>query len=514
MVSESSIEMIRSWLNECERDHYQCLRTAAWIHKQSKAPTRLLDVRLVKENWVRLIETHGQAKEYAALSYCWGKKPPILVTRTETYRRMLAGVPCRLLSKSVQDAITVAKKLGIRYLWVDALCIKQNDTEDWNFEAQRMGLIYANAYLTIAATSAKCGSEGFLSARSCNELTTGFHASPRATDQGTVHWRSYLCDYDEYVENSPLLSRGWVKQERLFSRRTVDFCKKRTCLQCRSSACCEGVNIEIERFNGYEFVLSLHRLSLLQEEFGEVRKETWEMFFTTWDTVISDYSKLSLTEPSDRLHAVAGLANIAKISIPGRYLSGIWEFNLADGLFWRPAMYPMERGEDHFAPSWSWASSTREVLLFGYDSTEPLLEVAQISQGTNGLERLHVRGQVHRCYVSLKPEPVTVCRSDRKFVDLPVPLIQYTFTVWKDAICTPGASMPENICVFDGSRGEEIEFTFLRVSCSSTFKLRHCHGLLLKRVDLMDGTFYERVGVGWSSYLIWHNLEASEICLV
>jgi len=139
---------------------------------------------------------------------------------------------------------------------------------------------------------------------------------------------------------------------------------------------------------------------MLQEESGEVRKEIWEMFFTTWDTVISGYSKLTLTEPSDRLHAVAGLANIAKLSIPGRYLSGIWEFDLGDGLFWRPANYPMERGEDRFAPSWSWASSTREVLLAGYDSTEPLLELARICRGTTGLERLHVRGQVHRCYVS------------------------------------------------------------------------------------------------------------------
>jgi hypothetical protein len=375
---------------------------------------------------------------------------------------------------------------------VDALCIKQNDTEDWSFESQKMGLIYANAYLTIAATSAKCGSEGFLSARSCNELTTGFHASSRATDQGTVHWRSYpdiLDDYNEYVENSPLLGRGWVKQERLFSRRTVDFCKKRTYLQCRSFAFCEGVNIEIERFDGYEFVFSLHLLSMLREKPSKVPQEIWKTFFMGWGTIISDYTKLNLTKHSDRLHAVAGLANIAKISIPGRYLSRIWEFNLADGLFWRPAKYPMERGEHRFAPSWSWASSTREVLLAGYNSTESLLELAQISHGTNGLERLHVRGRVHRCYVSLKPEPVTFCRSDRKFVDPPVPLIEYTFTAWKDASCTPGASMPDNTCVFDGSRGEEIEFTFLRVSCSSTFRLRHCHGLLLNRVTLSYGTF-------------------------
>jgi hypothetical protein len=515
MVSESNIQTIQSWVDRCERWHYPCRETAAWIRKHSKAPTRLLDVRGLKENWVKLVETHGQAKEYAALSYCWGKETPKITTTKETYSGMLGGVPCRLLSRTVQDAVTVARKLGIRYLWVDALCIIQDDKEDWKTEAQKMGLIYANAYLTIAATSANGGDKGFLIAES--QVTTDFRTSQGSAVQGTVHWRSYsdfVDDYGEYVINSPLLSRGWVKQERLFSRRTVDFCKKRLYFECRV-ACCEGsCTSEIERQNGYEFVLSLHLLSMLQESQSELPKEMWMMFFATWGTIISDYSQLELTRHNDRLYAVAGLANVAKLSIPGRYLSGIWETNLADGLLWRPKKFPMERGEDQFAPSWSWASSTQEVNVGGHSPEESCLELVKVSQGKESLERLHVHGGVHRCYVSLEPEPPRFCRSDRKFVDPPARLTEYPFAASEDASLAPGASMSDNICVFDGTRGEETEFTFLRVSCSSNMALRHCRGLLLKRVGPVHGNFYERIGVGWSSDLTWHNIEESEICLV
>lgn len=517
MVSESNVQRICHWLGQCEISHYTCGSSFAWLQKHSAAPTRLLDVRSQKETWVRLVETHGHAGQYVALSYCWGENPPKLCTTRGTYRRMLAGVPCRLLSKTVQDAVLVVQKLGIRYLWVDALCIKQDDREDWDIEAQNMGLIYANACLTIAATSANGADKGFLSARSENEVTTRFRASQGAAIRGTVYWQSYadfFDDYFEYVINGPLLRRGWVTQERLLSRRTVDFSRKRLYFQCRFSACCEDGDIDGDRQTGYEFVDSVHLLSMLQESKGYVPKEMWVSFFKTWATIISDYSQLELTRQNDRLDAVAGIANIGKLSIPGRYLSGIWEINFADGLLWHPLKPPMERAGIRYAPSWSWASSTQGVKFGGHFPDESCLGLVKVSKGADDLERLHVRGRAHRCYVSLEPESPRPCRSDRKFVDQPLCSTTYAFTTMKNTYLSADATISDNSCVFDGTRGHDAEFTFLRTSCSPIMKIKHCRGLLLRRVGPAEGKFYERVGFGWSSDSTWHTAKESEICLV
>lgn len=112
LASDSNIQNIRSWMGRCERLHVQCWESFGWLQKHSKAPTRLLDIESPKQNWVRLVETHGQVKQYVALSYCWGKTPPKLLTIKETYHKMLLGVPCRLLPKTVQDAIIVTKSLA------------------------------------------------------------------------------------------------------------------------------------------------------------------------------------------------------------------------------------------------------------------------------------------------------------------------------------------------------------------------------------------------------------------
>lgn len=222
--------------------------------------------------------------------------------------------------------------------------------------------------------------------------------------------------------------------------------------ECRSVVCCEGDIVgDIEhRQNGSEFVTSLYLFSRLQESRSEVPEHLWCMFFSTWATIVSDYSQLELSEQSDRLHAIAGLANIAKLSIPGRYLSGIWEINLADGLLWNTAKSPMERAQGRFAPSWSWASSTREVNINGYAPEESLMKLVRVSEGANALERLHIRGRIQRCYVSLEPEPVETRRSDRKFLDPLVHQLLYSFLPLKDARMTPGESLANNICCFDG----------------------------------------------------------------
>ncbi|KAH8746428.1 heterokaryon incompatibility protein-domain-containing protein, partial [Diaporthe sp. PMI_573] len=258
-----------------------------------------------------------QQLKYVALSYCWGKNQTGYMTTTETIGQMMQGVPLALLSQTIQDAVMVVRRLGIRYLWADALCIVQgqNQNADWMDEIQRMGHIYSNAYLTIGATSASAASQGFLAHRIRSGVPIDFRVSKNGRCEGRVFFRGcseIVNSSREDVEDSTLLQRAWVKQERILSRRTDN----------------EG---------GMEAAAMIHCL----ESFGislrmtGKQKDTFQgLFFRAWADLIQEYSALQLTCESDRLPALAGIADIASRIVPGQYLSGIWEANLSAGLLW------------------------------------------------------------------------------------------------------------------------------------------------------------------------------------
>src|ERR1700712_3169166 len=125
-----------------------------------------------------------------------------------------------------RDAVKVTRALGLRYIWIDSLCIIQDSFADWQYESQRMAQVYANAYITIVATCAASAHEGFLTRPrtsfpptkipySTTEHGPGFfYLCPRYT-----HWLAN--DHDEFVEGSNWNSRGWTFQERLLSTRLL-----------------------------------------------------------------------------------------------------------------------------------------------------------------------------------------------------------------------------------------------------------------------------------------------------
>jgi hypothetical protein len=93
------------------------------------------------------------------LSHCWG--PAQLITTTaNTIEQKKAGIPLEDLPQTFKDAVALTRNLGIRYLWIDSLCIKQLDKDDWEREASKMGSVYLHSYLNIAATSSAEGRAG------------------------------------------------------------------------------------------------------------------------------------------------------------------------------------------------------------------------------------------------------------------------------------------------------------------------------------------------------------------
>jgi hypothetical protein len=228
---------------------------------------------------------------------------------------------------------------------------------------------------------------------------------------------------------------------------------------------------------------------------------------------------LELTYPRDRLPAIAGLARVASLVFPGRYLSGIWEQTLSSGLLWVPRRRPMTLVEEKCAPSWSWASTTDAIRSAGVshlpEVTDSRISLQQVLTAPNGSEILEVSGQMHECSVSLEPEPKPPRRRRKDAPEEEDDVLDYRFwpTVSEDSDDPRGRA--DNMCRFDGERGTQTEFFFLRLECSETMAFQHCRGLLLncEKDDASGQISYTRVAVGWASHPVWHEAPSSVVRL-
>lgn len=139
-------------LDNCAKQHEKscCISNAAPL------PSRLLDVRSTSGE-VHLVETRllqTTIQRYNCLSHCWGTQQPLKTTQ-QNYSQHLASISWDTIPKTFQDAIQLTRDLGVRYLWIDSLCIIQNNAEDWDRESANMCNIYGNSHLTIAVTPSR-----------------------------------------------------------------------------------------------------------------------------------------------------------------------------------------------------------------------------------------------------------------------------------------------------------------------------------------------------------------------
>jgi hypothetical protein len=391
--SENCIQKILEWVQECEQRHQGC-------SPPSFTPTRLLDVNPAfgEVDYIKLIENESlasknlapEAKPYIALSHCWGKTLQITTTIAKNSQRK-EGILLSDLSKTFRDAVEITRRLGIRYLWIDALCIIQDDGEEWAREASSMSRIYSGAYLTIAAATAHDGSAGIFSDRLEHmreikvETMTGKPvrmvvvpddvAKSRFFDHRAFGGLVWL-DEEDLGESLPLVTRAWTFQERLLSRRVVHFAKSEMVFECNNGFSCEckaqmhqaGIR---QILNGISDSPSVERV--LQE---------------TWWAIVMQYSSLEMSVRGDVLPALGGIARLFEEAARnhgvdlGEYCAGMWRRWLSSSLLWKQRVSRHETQEGNtFAPSWSWASATGNfavskleeglqwsLVIHGYDS--------------------------------------------------------------------------------------------------------------------------------------------------
>lgn len=229
--------LLREWLQWCDKSHDNCKR-----RKPRKLPTRLLDVGDPDYNpdVLKLVPSEQiGSEEYIALSHCWGdlkdnEVPPYCTTLESIHKRQkefeIADLPL-----TFRDAIEVVRRLDVKYLWIDSLCIIQGNGGDWKEESEKMEDVYASAYCTIAATSADDSHAGFLT-RNIRKCVYIQDNSGRRVYIGTD-----IADFDNEVEKARLNTRAWVIQERFLSCRTIHFSKNQMYWECGNGVYCEDL---------------------------------------------------------------------------------------------------------------------------------------------------------------------------------------------------------------------------------------------------------------------------------
>jgi hypothetical protein len=534
-ASELSLKWAKETLDHCLTAHPSC-----GSKDPPFLPTRILSIEDGSggEFHIRLLQTRDEKAYYACLSHCWGGLKP-LVTKSGNIASRMVGISWNAIPKTFQEAVMTTRELGLRYLWIDSLCIIQDDDDDWMKESANMSSIYANSYITIAATKSWNGLGGCFSTAS--PYLQDYQLSESQLHSGggrsSVHVRERITHIGDQDAVAPLLSRGWVCQERLLSPRVLHFCDRELVWECKEYSGCQcscfnpqirikeefaaisshrlvverrssfarstydireenqtstcnvqDVNAEQSQNAAIHYCWAVNNKATIRKERGvgcrdplERRADIWAIrrslkarhealpsgdmpapvsretisgiselstvselalhgdlldrdepltaapawpsepepvqsgqyetpqaltlsankyqgtitldsishnLVVKWRRVITEYSGMNLSKPSDRLPAIAGIARSVGKQLNSAYLAGLWRSALPGDLLWRvdhayqgqerrspyglTIFYgPQERTSAYIAPSWSWASVKGRVKYYRLNTRSP-----------------------------------------------------------------------------------------------------------------------------------------------
>ncbi|UKZ77556.1 hypothetical protein TrVFT333_005279 [Trichoderma virens FT-333] len=359
--TSTSLNTISNWINGCSSAHSTCMSGPT-----AELPKRVLELTPDSENNinVRLVEDLGGQEKYICLSHRWGASTHLCQTTIDSLPKHLEGIPWNLLPKTFQDAAKVAVWLGIKYLWIDSLCIIQDSSDDWKVQAAQMCEIYSRAYVTLAAAWAADSDVGLFRESASFKVQITTHLGSQAVSylirRVPEHTTWDVAGVLQMTPELPLLSRAWVYQERLLSPRIVYFTRYEAAFECagsnRDKICeCEHIpgGIWGGGSNGAGVEQLYHFDGLRSSNIAEIRKY--------WHQIVGEYSGLRISFTSDRLPALAGVARqygTAHSADLGRYVAGMWENCFPSELLWYCASRRVHHRPDSYCgPTWSWIST-------------------------------------------------------------------------------------------------------------------------------------------------------------
>lgn len=419
MDDDEVFDLALTWIKKC---------TCVDDKQQAWYPTRLIDLSALKlrgsldvDRWefhgssssddtldtdIKVVETNSidwtEVKDYhyVTLSHRWGNiKQPIMLTSPKK-AEFEQGLKLKRLPQTFQDAILLATRLHkVGYIWIDSMCIVQDDADDWLQESALMHKVYRESFLNISATAAENSDQGLYCYRDPqflweNEINLNIQGLParnsrpfrRKNDaqfpeidsqvvqrlsisesytKNVTTKRCLLMDisvWDSLVNQAPINRRGWVVQERLLSPRILHFCRGRIAWECTGFEDIEGTvpgmpNIQLLGDEIREGVPTkgldpiMHgdkfRRERLRGEHSDIllaseKAEDYRIVcaLEIWARAVELYSRTDLTQGRDKLIALSGIASQMAMTIgsetqPAEYVAGIWKVRLVDQLLWK-----------------------------------------------------------------------------------------------------------------------------------------------------------------------------------
>ncbi|PQE05837.1 Heterokaryon incompatibility protein [Rutstroemia sp. NJR-2017a BVV2] len=350
------VDLLRSWIAGCDAHHKAVCAPETWTRK-SGTVLRMIDVEL------RCVVEAPVECRYIVLSYCWGKpseRNKHLGLTEETISWLFAeGSLSEMKSnipRTIRDAVDLVAALGERYLWVDALCIKQDDASDKARQIPLMGSIYSSAVCTIVAGS---GSDAWAGLNGIGKKPIPRSPKPYQAKIGDRRLTTTQKHYQRWKNETVWLSRGWTFQERILSRRLMIFTDSQVFFQCKKSLWSEDTIFE--NFNS-----SVTTIGSASDE-TDVEIDSLLSAFSSYRDMVRDYSRRSFAFQSDALNAFQGVQQYLRDRGPyseQRRLTGEFYFGLPESHFdaamvWTlPYHYPNQRRE--MFPSWTWVGWNME----------------------------------------------------------------------------------------------------------------------------------------------------------
>ncbi|KAL9622200.1 MAG: hypothetical protein Q9160_003383 [Pyrenula sp. 1 TL-2023] len=326
------LDIATDWLRRCSESHGECVG-----QKHTVLPTRLVSV---SDNVVRLVLTQGWDTKlrYSTLSHRWGDTEFLKLT-TANLDPFLAEVPADLLPKIFSEAIKITRRLGLKHIWIDSLCILQDDSRDWQREAAMMSSVYGGSSINIAASSATNVHQ------SCFSRPPYFSGGLRArvTVNGTQCVRDFRTsdEYERSITGSHLATRAWALQEKALPLRTIHLGERGAFWECRTKTANESLP------GGFPNQLARPLISGFKKQMQYT--DSW------WTDIVRLYSRTNMTFPEDKLPALSGVAGLVYNKTGDGYLAGMWKSNFEAQMCWM-AQAPGKRPPSWRSPTWSWSS--------------------------------------------------------------------------------------------------------------------------------------------------------------
>ena len=383
--SSRNFQMVREWLTTCVSSHEACrsslLKSSGSISgaagENTTLPTRVVDVGSLGEfrPHPRLFETKGISGTYLSLSHRWGSTPK-LRTKLSKLGDFQSELPMDLMPPTFRDAMEVTRQLDFRYLWIDSLCIVQDDPDDWRVESQKMGDIFESSSCTIAAMDAlddDKNDRGLFIPRDTDPLAVRLALpydkvpltaisqkvfkrkspvyvwkyqwlKPLSSDRQhqnsdhTVILRPRTVSLYKNAPRSEWYNRGWVLQERILSRRVIYYTKEKLYWSCFTTT--------------------------RDEEGGDPNSPIRNSLYSArmrsssqiWPEILSEYVCCSLSHNKDRLVAISGVSRKLESFLSSSIYAGISYDQTGESLLWYTSKTPLQTFDDFHAPSWTWAS--------------------------------------------------------------------------------------------------------------------------------------------------------------